>query len=63
MQVIGTYQVVTNLRKRVAATALQSVANVNANPNKNREAASYYSYDITGNVHKTVFVQVPIQFL
>ncbi len=36
-----------NLRKRVAAVALLSTGN---NAAVNREAASYYNYDITGNV-------------
>ena len=36
-----------NLRKRVAATALLSTG---SNPASNRQAASYYSYDINGNV-------------
>ncbi len=38
----------TNLRKRVAATALLSSGN---NPSQNLVAASYYAYDISGNVH------------
>jgi hypothetical protein len=36
-----------NLRKRVAATALLTAG---SNPASNRQAASYYSYDINGNV-------------
>lgn len=36
-----------NLRKRVAATALLSAG---SNPAANRQAATYYSYDISGNV-------------
>ncbi|WP_152267311.1 RHS repeat domain-containing protein [Agriterribacter humi] len=36
-----------NLRKRVAATALLSAGST---PASNRQAASYYSYDINGNV-------------
>lgn len=38
----------TNLRKRVSATAILATGN---NPAQNRVAASYYSYDISGNVH------------
>ena len=44
----------TNLRKRVAATALLSTAPPATNPALNRSAASYYSYDLTGNVHTLV---------
>lgn len=40
-----------NLRKRVAATALLSVG---SDPAQNRLAASYYNYDIDGNVQSLV---------
>jgi RHS repeat-associated protein len=39
-----------NLRKRVTATALLSTAVNTADPSVNRLAASYYSYDLIGNV-------------
>ena len=37
----------SNLRKRVAAMAILSTG---SNPSANRQAATYYSYDISGNV-------------
>jgi RHS repeat-associated protein len=43
-----------NLRKRVTATALLASAASPANPANNRTAASYYSYDIIGNVDHLV---------
>lgn len=43
-----------NLRKRVVASALLRMASPVTNPSQNRTAASYYSYDIIGNVNKQV---------
>ncbi|PZR26530.1 MAG: hypothetical protein DI535_14065 [Citrobacter freundii] len=43
-----------NLRKRVVATALVSSSPNTLNPAVNRKAASYYSYDISGNVDELV---------
>lgn len=43
-----------NLRKRVTATALLSSSPNTLNPAVNRTAASYYSYDISGNVDELV---------
>jgi len=42
------------LRKRVSATALLSASPNAVNPAVNRLAASYYSYDIAGNVNELV---------
>jgi hypothetical protein len=41
----------SNLRKRVAATALLSAG---SNPAQNRQSASYYNYDFDGNVAEQV---------
>jgi RHS repeat-associated protein len=43
-----------NLRKRVVASALLSTASPNTDPSQNRTSASYYSYDLIGNVNTLV---------
>ena len=43
-----------NLRKRVSATALLATAGNPAVPSLNRVAASYYSYDESGNVKRLI---------
>lgn len=42
------------LRKRVSATALLSASPNAVNPAVNRQAATYYSYDVAGNVNELI---------